>query len=319
MINFGIIGPGNIANRFADSLQNFSQANLYAVAARNIDKARVFQAKHPSNKVFGSYQELLQDPNIDIVYIALPHQLHFQWSMAALDAGKAVISEKPAALNREQLKKIIDKAKRKNLFYTEAMKSHFQKAYQELKKMVTAGEIGKVKTVQTSFCRSMPEEQATYHYQPLVGGCLLDMGIYNAAFIESFVKKPLKIESLEYKVIENKVEVYVNAALKNDSQKVILESAFDRNKANLATIIGDKGRIEVPNLHRPDSFTLIKDNKSKNFVFPYEKDDFHAEIKETIDCLQKNRLESRSMPVQDSLNSIEIIDELKQAIAEKEK
>src|SRR4051794_30597964 len=133
MINWGIIGAGNIAHRFADSLEHVEGAQLYAVARRTMEKADQFRAEHPSEVSYDNYQNLLDDDKVDAVYIALPHQLHLEWVEKALRAGKAVLCEKPATLSAVEMRQITKTVHEKQVFFMEAMKSRFVPAYREVK------------------------------------------------------------------------------------------------------------------------------------------------------------------------------------------
>ncbi|AZZ60856.1 Gfo/Idh/MocA family oxidoreductase [Oenococcus sp. UCMA 16435] len=316
MINFGIIGAGNIANRFADSLSHFKDANLYAVACRGIEKAAAFQRKHPCQLIYDDYDELLSNKDIDIVYIAVPHGFHYLWISKALKKGKAVLCEKPATLNAEQMKSVQKLAEAKNIFFMEAMKSRFTPAYQEIKTIINNGEIGKIISIDSSFCREISKKTATYHFQPIQGGCLLDIGIYNVALTEDFAKTLPKVEVLENKMDISGVETYTKAKLLFPNLSATIECAFDRNKQTEATIKGEKGQIEIKNFHRAESFIVKTSSGTKNYHIAYEQDDFHGEIAHVIQCYEKNKIESSIMPIRDSVNCALIIEKIKNQIPE---
>ena len=314
MIKWGIIGAGNIAHRFADSLENVNDATLYAVANRTIEKAEKFKADHPCEKAYGSYDELLADENIDAVYIALPHKYHLEWVKKALEVGKAVLCEKPATLSLDEMKQISELAKDKNLFFMEAMKSRFTPAYREVKNLVDAGEIGDVTGVYTSLCRVFPVSDSGYYYEPVQGGCLLDMGVYNAGLIEDFTKEPFELDDLEFEMHKDTVEIYVNAHLTSGNVEVILESAFDRETETKAVIRGTKGLIMIPDFHRPTSYMLQTQEMMKSVEVPYKVDDFYGEIRHVVDCLVNNFTESPIMTLENSENVARLLDIIKAEI-----
>lgn len=314
MINWGIIGAGNIAHRFADSLAEVDDAELYAIANRTIEKAKKFQTEHPSQKAYDSYEELLADDNIDVVYIALPHKYHLKWVEKSFHAGKAVLCEKPATLSAADTKKIAILAKEQNIFFMEAMKSRFTPVYQAVKKLVENGAIGEVTQVFTSLCRVFPITKESYHYQSDQGGCLLDMGVYNAAFIEDFIDGPLKLETIDYELFENQVEVYVKATLQSGNQTAIIESAFDRETETKVVISGTKGSITVPDFHRPTRYELELDGDKEIIEVPYVVDDFYGEITHVMQCLDQEIPESPIMSLKNSENVAVILEQLKDAI-----
>lgn len=313
MINWGIIGAGNIAHRFANSLEEVENAELYAVANRTIEKAKAFKEEHPSEKAYDSYNALLADENVDAVYIALPHKFHLEWVEKAIRAGKAVLCEKPATLSNNEMKKISSIANEERVFFMEAMKSRFSPAYQEVKQLIEEGIIGEVEEVFTSLCRVFPPGEG-YHYKPVQGGCLLDMGVYNAAFIEDFIESPFELKEIEYELYNDEIEVYVNAKLQSGNKKAVIESAFDRNTETKAVITGTKGSIIVPDFHRPTSYILEIDGASKEVIVPYIVDDFYGEITHVMDCLEKNQLESSVMSLTHSENVATLLDQMKAAI-----
>lgn len=314
MIKWGIIGAGNIAHRFADSLANLNDATLYAVSNRTIEKAEAFKAEHPCERAYGSYADLLADENVDVVYIAVPHKFHLEWVIKALEAGKAVLCEKPATLSLAEMSQISELAKEKNLFFMEAMKSRFTPAYYEVKNLVKNGEIGNVTGIYTSLCRVFPVDNTGYFYEPVQGGCLLDMGVYNAAFIEDFTSEPFELYELDYAMHEDTVEVYVNAKLTSGKVEVILESAFDRETETKAIIRGTKGIIVVPNFHRPTSYILQTEESMKSVEVPYKVDDFYGEIRHVVDCLSNDFTESPIMSLKNSENVAGLIDTIKAEI-----
>lgn len=316
MIHWGIIGAGNIANRFATSLEQVEGATLFAVARRTMEKAEAFKREHPCEVAYDNYQDLLDDSRIDAVYIALPHKYHLEWVEKALKAGKAVLCEKPATLSLAEMKQISKTAQEEGIFFMEAMKSRFVPAYREIRARIQNGEIGEVTQVSTSLCRVFNESDSSYHFEPVQGGCLLDMGVYNLSVIEDFLSTPVQLKELDSEVRENGVEVYVNATLESNGVVGIIESAFDRETETIAVITGTKGTIKMPNFHRPTSYelTLNDTNQTQHIEVPYEVDDFYSEIKHVVDCLNEGVTESSIMSLQHSENIATIVDQLKSAI-----
>lgn len=314
MINWGIIGAGNIAHRFANSLEEVENAELYAVANRTIEKAKAFKEEHPSEKAYDSYNALLADENVDAVYIALPHKFHLEWVEKAIRAGKAVLCEKPATLSNNEMKKISSIANEERVFFMEAMKSRFSPAYQEVKQLIEEGIIGEVEEVFTSLCRVFPPAEGSYHYKPVQGGCLLDMGVYNAAFVEDFIDGPFELKNIEYELYEDQVEIYVKSEFQSGNQTAVIESAFDRNTETKAVITGTKGSITVPDFHRPTSYELELRGYREVVNVPYIIDDFYGEITHVMDCLEQNKIESSVMSLTHSENVATLLDQMKAAI-----
>lgn len=315
MIRWGIIGAGTIAHRFAESLAQVEQASLYAVANRTQEKAEAFKAKHQAEIAYSDYQALLDDPKVDFVYIALPHRYHFEWILQAIHAKKAILCEKPLVLTADELKELHAVWTREPIFFMEAMKSRFTPAYEQARQAILAGEIGELQKIETSLRRHMPKEGTTYHYLPVQGGCLLDMGIYNVSLIEDFIKTPLSLEELSATVHENGIETAVEATLANDTITVTIESGFDVFKDAKAIFHGTTGTITIPDFHRPTRFEIKRDDLDVETIdCPYTVDDFYGEITHAMTCYENGLYESPVMPLSDSLRCAEIIDQLKAGI-----
>lgn len=314
MIKWGIIGAGTIAHRFADSLAEVEKAKLYAVANRTMEKANRFKKKHPCEKAYDRYADLLADEKVEAVYIALPHKYHLEWIKKAIRAGKAVLCEKPATLSQAEMAQVASLAKQENVFFMEAMKSRFTPAYEEVKKLVAEGMIGEILEVSTSLCRVFPLDEASYHYEPVQGGCLLDMGVYNAAIIEDFTEGPFELTALDYELYNDEIEVYIKAAFQSGNQTAILESAFDRDTETQAVLTGTKGKIILPDFHRPTAYELHLANKQETVERPYVVDDFYGEITHVMDCLEKGQKESPRISLEDSENIAKLLDQIKAKI-----
>lgn len=317
MINWGIIGAGNIAHRFAESLAQKKDGRLYAVANRTLEKAVQFQERHSCEQVYANYNDLLNDEQVDMVYIALPHQYHFEWIKQALLHHKGVLCEKPATMSASQMREVKALAEQQGVFFMEAMKNRFVPAFEMIYQHIKAGDIGDIVKISTSLCRLIPKANTSYHYLPIQGGCLLDLGIYNVGLFEPFIKQPLRVSTLAAALDENDVEVYVKARLVNAEVEVILETAFNQTKLAEATFTGTKGQIRVLDFHRPTQFSLeIYGESVANFDYPYLPDDFSGEIQAAMTAFSEGALESDQMSLQSSVNCITLLDEIKQKLTE---
>lgn len=314
MIKWGIIGAGNIAKKFAQTLKYVEGAELYAVSNRSLEKAKEFKRKYPCEIAYGSYQELLDDENVDVVYISLPHSLHFEWSIKAIKAGKAVLCEKPSALNFDEINEVVNFARENNIFYMEAMKGRFTPGYKKMKSLIDEGVIGKIESIYTSLCRVFPLVENSRLYETVEGSCLLDMGVYNVGFIEDFVSEPYILENIEYEMYKNLVEIYVNAKFKLNDISVIIESAFDRDKESKAVIKGTKGEIIAEDFHRLTKFMVKTVENIENYEIPCEVNDFYGQIIHVNNCLKSNVKESPIMTFENLKNVAKIIDEMKSKI-----
>ncbi len=180
--NWGILGPGRIAKKFAQSLEAINNANLYAVASNNKDRADSFANEFSADKLYYTYKDLASDNNIDAVYIAPPHRFHYENTKLCLEAGKPALCEKPITVNASEAKLLIDLARSKNLFLMEALWTRYLPIYQLVKKWLDDKIIGEVKLLNSTFGYNFPRdlEDRKFNHE-LAGGGLLDLGVYSIA------------------------------------------------------------------------------------------------------------------------------------------
>lgn len=186
-VNWGIIAPGSIANKAAEALsyleKNGRPVRCYAVSSRNAERAEAFRAKWGFQKSYGNYDALFADDNVDVVYIASPHAFHAELALAALNAGKAVVCEKPACVNAKQLKEVCGLAASRSLFFMEAMWMAFNPCVGRVMDWLRGKRIGRLLEVNASFCfRNEYDPRSRLFCPGLAGGALLDVGIYPITF-----------------------------------------------------------------------------------------------------------------------------------------
>ena len=347
MIRWGIIGGGNIAHRFANSLKHFEGGQLIAVSCRSMEKAEAFSREYPCRYIYDDYGKLLENGEIDAVYIGLPHALHCQWAVRAMEAGKAVLCEKPAVLTSEEMREVCRVSEEREILFMEAMKTRFVPIHQLIMTVLEKELIGQITKVEASLCNlSAQREPGCYLYDPQQGGVLLDVGIYCASWIDELTAsgygKP-EIRQTSFRMMDQ-VESYAKCWLlyrdeAGDRQiRAMLECAFDEKKPRKLTIYGECGTIEVPELHRPQKMAVTtvlcersreelecleslclewkgtcvpsEDGKKKTFIFevPYEVDDFYGQISHFTHCLNEGFHESPIMPRDASQRCIDMIE-----------
>ncbi|MFV0480284.1 MAG: Gfo/Idh/MocA family protein [Anaerorhabdus sp.] len=312
MITWGILGAGKIAHRFAESLSKVSDSKLVAVAARKEEKAIAFQTRYKAEKYYVDYEDLIHDDGIDAIYLALPHQLHKEWAIKAMEMGKAVLCEKPAVLSPLEMKEIIETAQSSNVLFMEALKSRFVPLHHELMELIASGVIGEVSHIETSMCIQLPTDEmgSTYHTQPHYGGALLDGGIYSASLIELFLSGEIQLDKLEFDVRDD-VDYYIDAYLSDGVVSARLEAAFDRSKPRNAVITGDKGSIEVIDFHRAQKMIVRVGSEEKEIVHPYLVDDFYGQLTHFSNLIKSGAKQSDVMSLHHSLRCISIIECIK--------
>lgn len=315
MVNWGILGAGNIAHRFARSLAHVEGARLVAISCRSQEKADAFAAEFdvdPSRAYAGSnaHHELLADDTVDIIYLALPHSLHFEWASAALNAGKHILCEKPAMLTADEMKQVAAFAREKKLLFMEAMKPRFVALYQPV--MDAIANLGTIEHVEATLCNDMAayvEQAGTYHVQPGPGaGVLLDCGTYCASWLEALLPGTITLTSING-ATKNGIDYYADARYTNGSLSARLECAFERGKPRTCTIVGSKGRIVVDELHRPQHATIYgQDGSVQELDMPYEVDDFYGEVSHATRLVEQGISESPIMSLDASIRCAQILD-----------
>lgn len=313
MVRFAILGAGNIAHRFAASLSHESRAKLVAASCRSKEKAEAFLCEVSCDegaRAYGSHDELLRDSEVDAVYLALPHALHREWAVRALRAGKDVLCEKPAMLTAGEMEEVAAVARETGHLFMEAMKPRFVPLYQQVLDVVA--ELGTVKRVEATLCNDMlgmVEGTGTYHMEPGPGaGVLLDCGIYCASWVAAFCLGDLELLSFAGEQ-KNGVDIYVDAELSNGSVPARLECAFDRAKPRTATLVCERGRVVVDELHRPTHATVFPtDGEPWSIDAPYEVDDFFGEISHFVGLVEAGARESSGMSLADSVACASVLD-----------
>jgi predicted dehydrogenase len=316
-INWGIIGLGNIAHKFANDLLLSKESKLYGVASRNIDKANEFGKKFKTVKYYGSYEELTKDPHIDIVYIATPHSLHYDNTMMCLKEGKAVLCEKPMGLNTQQVAKMITEAKTRKLFLMEAMWTRFIPSTQKLLDIINNGVIGKINFIRADFgFKAYFDPSGRVYNKKLGGGSLMDIGIYPIYLSLLLLGIPSKVKAFA-KMSKTEVDTY--CAMITDyknGEKAILESTFETKTPTKAYIYGEKGTLIMHSpFHHTKKISLTDNGKLiKQFKINYKGNGYYHEIEEAVKCIKTNKTYSDKHSLSDSLNLITVIDLIKKEI-----
>lgn len=310
-MKWSILGAGRIAHRFAKSLENIEDCELYAISCRTQEKANAFQKEHPCTKAYAGFDKIVEDEAIDAVYIATPHPYHYEWIMKCLQAHKAVLVEKPACMNVDEINKVIQCAKENNTLFMEAMKTRFTPLYKEIKKRVKDGEIGDIKYIYASLCNDVPKEniQSNYLGNPRSGGVLTDTGIYPIGWIEDYLKGKYHLKHV-YTNIQDDVIYYTRAHMNFSNIHATIECAMDRKKKRETIIQGTKGTIIVDEMHRPTT-ALINQEKIE---IPYVVDDFYGEIKHFVDLYHRGLIESDIMPFSSSLRCQQIMSSIQEGM-----
>jgi len=315
-INWGIIGPGNIANKFAQSLLGIKDAKLYAVASRSKEKANEFALKYNVTKVFDNYKDLAKDPNIDAVYIATPHNFHKAHTLLCLEHGKAVLCEKPFAMNAEDVDAMIAKAKEKNVLLMEALWTSFLPHYQFVLKKIANKRYGNVLKLEADFgFKSEHSKTSRVLNKSLGGGSLLDIGIYPIFAALSTLGKPNNIIA-NATFFDTGADATCNITFNyNNEVKAFLKSSFIEKTPNEAIFYCENGIIKINDgFHGPTTVSVIIDGKEEVIDFNYNTLGYDYEIQHFNQLLRENKTESDIMPFTFSKLLIKTLDGVRKEI-----
>lgn len=309
-VRWGIIGLGGIAHKFANDLNLVESAEITAVASRSIEKAEEFREEYNAKHAFGSYEELFQCPEVDVIYIATPHTSHKEWSIKAMNHGKHVLCEKPMGMRRADIEELVSVAKSNKVFLMEALWSRFNPTIKKVKELVDKGEIGELGYLHADFAfyaLDRPEEGRLLN-PDLGGGSLLDIGIYPIFLAYLLLGKPEKIQSSS-KFYKTGVEIQTSMLFDYPKAKALLYSGLTSKSKMEAEISGSKGSIFLySQWHAAKGYSLELEGGTQNFDMPTLGNGYTYEIEEVNTCLQKGNLESELWTHQNSLDLAELLE-----------
>lgn len=312
---FGILGTGWIAGKMAEAFAHVRGASLYAVASRSRNTADAFARKHGIEKAYEGYEVLLADPDVDVVYVATPHNLHHQNTMMSLEYGKHVLCEKPFAVNGREVREMIDKAREKNLFLMEALWSRFLPHIIKAKELVKGGRIGKINLLTADFCM-MPEFNpgSRLFNKELIGGSLLDIGIYPVFLAMYMMGTPERISAMAG---IGQTGVDYNCSMTfgySDDSLAVMHSSMQSISGAHAIIHGEKGLIVFNNWwFVPGNFEVSdSDGNKQPYAFECVGNGYNYEADEVVRCLNAGKTESEIMSWQESLDLIDTLDAIRQ-------
>ena len=313
-INFGILGPGKISNRFADAFQYVPQAKVYAIASRDAERSETFAKTYNAEKAYSSYEDLLNDPAVDVVYIGTPHPFHYEQTLLCLKHYKPVLCEKPLALNLKQVKEMVDTARATKTFLMEAMWSRFFPAIHKALELIKAGVIGEIKYLQADFGFAAPLDMNNRVYNmALGGGAQLDVGIYPMYLALLVLGKPDGIKAYSHlastgaDATTGALFYYKSGAIAHIFSSIVTESPREGH------IMGTKGSIFLhPQWHKTQQLTLkLNSGEVTSFPFPHSGNGFEFQVEEVARCIAAKQLECELMPLSMSLLMAETHDEIR--------
>lgn len=312
-MKIGILGAGNIAKTMAKAVNGVDEACAYAVASRDIEKAQSFAKENGFEKAYGSYEELVKDREVELIYIATPHSHHFEHAKLCIENGKHVLCEKAFTANAAQAKELFRLAKEKNIFITEAIWTRYMPSREIINELLESGMIGKVTSLTANLGYVIDHKQRITD-PALAGGALLDIGIYPinfasmvfgddiASVTSSVVKHQTGVDAIECICINYK-----------DNKSAVLHSNIYAITDRQGVINGSKGYMVVENINNPECIKvydlerkLILEKKRPSQINGYE-----YELISSINAIKEGKLECEEMPHSETVRIMELMDSLR--------
>jgi len=315
-IKWGIIGLGKIAHKFAEGLTAVNSAELYSVGSRNLQNAEEFSRKHAVKNAYGSYEELMKDPVVDVIYIATPHTFHYELTLKSIRHNKAVLCEKPFAMNIQQAEEMIALSREKEVFLMEALWTRFLPHFQYVLKKIDSGELGKVTSIKADFgfLAEFDKTKRLFN-KSLGGGSLLDIGIYPLFLAYTLLGKPESIQA-KAKFTDTGVDSECDMLLKYpDNVDAVLFSTFKEETKTIAEIVLEKGSILINSrFHEPATVVIITDGKEEVKEFSVKTNGYNFEAEHVNDMLQKGKRESDIWSLENTRDLMNLLDAVRKVI-----
>lgn len=312
---WGILGPGNIAQKFAEGLKALPDAELAAVGSRDIGRATAFGKQYGAARCHGSYEALANDSDVDIVYIATPHPMHKAENIRCLQAGKAVLCEKPFTVNRQEADAVFQAARGAQRFCMEAMWTRFLPVMEQVRQWLSEGRIGEPRMVQADFgFRADINEESRLFAMEYAGGGLLDVGVYCVSLaVMVFGGPPDRVTGLAHLGETGADEQGAYVLGYPGGRLAVLHSAIRTNTPQDALIMGTKGMIRVhPPFWCGNSATLsVEGQAPQQVTLPMTGNGYNYQAAAAQACMRAGRLECDLMSWQETLSVMDTLDRIR--------
>lgn len=313
----GILGAGGIAATMASTIGPLEGVESYAIASRDLDRAKAFAARWGFEKAYGSYEEMLRDDKVDLVYIAVPHSHHHRWTIAALQEGRNVLCEKSFAANTAQAEEMIRLAEDRKLLLTEAIWTRYMPARKIISDIVASGEIGEVMTVSSNLGYKIDMNRRMLDPE-LAGGCLLDLTVYTLNFSSMILGNDIKKIHASMVPTETGVDGQDTVMIEYNSGKMAsmfttMYTLTDRT----GLICGRDGFITVRNINNPAKITVYEPNRDQYVVrqeirVPEQITGYEYEVLACKKALEEGRIECPEMPHSETLEIMRQMDHIRE-------
>ncbi len=312
-VKIGILGAGHIAATLAYTMRHMEEVECYAVASRSLEKAQEFAGKHGFLKAYGSYEEMLADKEVELIYIATPHSHHYPHMKQCIAAGKHVLCEKAFTVNTGQAEEVFGLAEEKGVLVTEAIWTRYMPSRTIINNLLADGVIGEVKTLTANLSYMIADKERIIRPE-LAGGALLDVGVYTLNFALMHFGNRITQKRSAVHLTETGVDGQNVMTLSyEDGRLAVLNSGIYGLSDRQGIFYGTKGWMVVDNINNPLEVKIYDEERKlvKTVAMPAQINGYEYEIRETIECIKKGEKECPSMKHEDTLEVLRIMDEFR--------
>ncbi len=312
-MKFAIFGPGKIAQCMAAAVQPLEEVECYAVGSRDLERAQAFAKEWGFEKAYGSYEELLADKEVELIYVATPHSHHYEHAKMCLNAGKHVLVEKAFTVNAKQAEELIALSREKNVLLAEAIWTRYMPSRGIINDLIVEGRVGKVTSIMANLgyeLSGIPRMEEP----ELAGGALLDLGVYPINFAKMVVKKDVK-DVVSTAVMSPKGIDWMNSItlIFEDDTMAVLHSSMLAGINRMGVVCGDKGYLEVQNINNCEEIRIYNlDHELVEIVqVPEQINGYEYEVLACIEAIKAGKIECPQMPHEETLWVMRLMDRIR--------
>lgn len=312
-MKIGILGAGRIAATLAETMNKMPEVECYGVASRDLEKAKAFAKEHGFQHAFGSYEGMLADEKIELIYIATPHSHHYGHMKMCLEAGKHILCEKSFTVNEKQAAEIFRIAEEKKLLVTEAIWTRYMPSRKIINDLLDQKVIGDVKKMTANLNYPLLDKERIVKPE-LAGGALLDVGIYPLNFAYMHFGDQIKKVTSAVEMTDAGVDGENAIILQyKDGRMAVLNSGIHGKSDSEGVFYGSTGCMVVENINNPEGVKIYDTDRNlvREIKVPEQISGYEYEISETISCITQEKLECPSMPHEETLKMMRVMDGLR--------
>ena len=312
-MKIGILGAGHISRSVAPTLVAMPEVECYAVASRSQEKAEEFARDFGFAKAYGSYEEMLGDPNVELVYVATPHSHHYEHMMLAISYGKNILCEKAFTINAAQARTVQKAAAEKGVFVAEAIWPRYMPSRKVIQEVLHSGIIGRPNTLTGNLSYDIDEVRRIWDPE-LAGGALLDIGVYGVNFALMYFGTDIERVESAVQMLPTGVDAMETITIfYRDGRMAVLTHSIYCRSDRKGMIHGDKGYMVVENINNPQSLSVydVNDRLLAHYDFSDQISGYEFQFSEAAACIAAGKRETDSMPMADTVSVMEFMDSLR--------